>query len=132
MFRRKAFLRNIKPKFKVFKRVKLILFILTLFLVFVLFKHINFKSTVEKWKVNLQGENYPFATKYERKDWHDWNFVFYERTRTGPGEHGMPVQLTDPKDIETNAKLFEIEGLNAVVSDIISVNRSVPDTRLPQ
>lgn len=29
---------------------------------------------------------YPFATNYERKDWHDWKFIEFEKSRTGPGK----------------------------------------------
>lgn len=75
---------------------------------------------------------YPMAVNYERKDWHDWEFIKYEENRKGPGEQGRPFIMTDPKDIELNEKLFKVEGLNVVVSDKISVNRSIPDTRLPR
>ena len=75
---------------------------------------------------------YPVPSNYDRKDWHDWKFIEYEKNRKGPGENGKPFILTDPADIELNDKLFKIEGLYVVVSDKISVNRSVPDTRLPQ
>ena len=83
-------------------------------------------------KLPSAGKIYPVATNYERKDWHDWKFIEYEKNRKGPGENGKPFNLTDPADIELNDKLFKIEGLYVVVSDKISVNRSVPDTRLPQ
>ncbi|CRK96601.1 CLUMA_CG009999, isoform A [Clunio marinus] len=76
-------------------------------------------------------QKYPVVTDYERKDWHDWDFLQKENLRNGPGERGKPYKLTDPEDIKLNEKLFKIEGLYALVSDKISVNRSVPDTRLP-
>lgn len=79
--------------------------------------------------VESKNLEYPFATDYERKDWHDYDFIAYEKSRVGPGEHGRPFELTDPKEIEENKRLYEIEGLNALVSDKISVNRSIPDTR---
>lgn len=75
---------------------------------------------------------YPVATNLEKIDWHDWNFIEYEKSRTGPGEQGRPFRLTDKKDKDFNKKLFRIEGLSAVVSDKISVNRSVPDIRHPK
>lgn len=98
----------------------------------------NFKSLVfnrDKFINQIAVPNnriYPVASNFERIDWHDWKFIEYERNRNGPGENGKPFVLTDPADIELNDKLFKIEGLYAVVSDKISVNRSVPDTRLPQ
>ena len=70
------------------------------------------------------------ATNFERKDWQDHNFIKYEATRVGPGEQGKPFDLTSDDDIALNAKLFKVEGLFVVASDRISVNRSVPDTRL--
>jgi polypeptide N-acetylgalactosaminyltransferase len=75
---------------------------------------------------------YPVATNYERKDWHDWKFIENEKLRVGPGENGTAFHLSDPEDIALNYKLFAIEGLYAIISDKISVNRSVPDTRLPE
>lgn len=74
--------------------------------------------------------NYPVQQNYERKDWNDWDFIHYEKTRKGDGEQGEKFVLTDPKEIKLNEKLFKIEGLYVVASDKISVNRSVPDTRL--
>lgn len=65
----------------------------------------------------------------EKIDWHDWKFVEYEKSRSGPGEHGKPVFLTDPQDVLLNEKLFKKEGLYVLVSDKISVNRSIPDNR---
>src|SRR5690349_4279120 len=52
--------------------------------------------------------NYPFAKIYERRDWHDYEFIEYEKLRKGPGEHGAPVKLTD-QEIEDNQILFESE-----------------------
>lgn len=75
---------------------------------------------------------YPILKNYERKDWHDYDFIAKEKTRVGPGERGKPFRLTDPQDIEENKILYKVEGLNALVSDRISVNRSIPDTRHPE
>jgi hypothetical protein len=78
----------------------------------------------------LQNMNYPVATSYKRKDWHDWEFIEYEKTREGPGEQGKPFELTDPDDIALNQELLKTEGLYVIASDKISVNRSVPDFRI--
>lgn len=82
----------------------------------------------------IQNRNkvYPSVSNYEKKDWHDWAFIEYEKSRVGPGEQGAAYELTDSKDIELDDKLFEIEGLSVVVSDKISVNRSIPDYRHPK
>ena len=75
---------------------------------------------------------YKVLQNYERKDWHDYQLMAYEVSREGPGEQGQPYILTDPSDIKRNKELFEIEGLFAVVSDKMSVNRSIPDVRIEQ
>ena len=72
---------------------------------------------------------YPVVTNYEMIDWHDYEFINYEASRRGPGENGTAVFLTDPAEIELDIELYKIEGLSVVVSDKISVNRSVPDVR---
>ena len=63
------------------------------------------------------------------RDWHDYDYIEYEKQRSGPGEQGHGVKLTEPSDIELNAKLYNETGFSVVVSDKISVNRSIVDTR---
>lgn len=75
---------------------------------------------------------YPFATNYEKIDYHDYKFMEVEAAREGPGEQGEPFYLTDPDDIERNKELLRQFGFSAIVSDRISVNRSLPDVRLPE
>lgn len=77
----------------------------------------------------INADFYNKVDDYELKDWHDYEFIAYEASRVGPGENGSAVELTDPNEIKTNQRLFEIEGLHVVVSDKISVNRSLPDVR---
>ncbi|CAO1393138.1 unnamed protein product [Diamesa serratosioi] len=83
-------------------------------------------------RISLLDHNkdiYPVVTNYELSDWHDYEFMSYEALRRGPGENGTAVFLTDPIEIELDNDLYKIEGLSVVVSDKISVNRSVPDVR---
>lgn len=81
-------------------------------------------------KLLVHNKNiYPIVTNYEMIDWHDYKFIKYEASRRGPGENGTAVFLTDPSEIELDFELYKIEGLSVVVSDKISVNRSVPDVR---
>lgn len=63
------------------------------------------------------------------RDWHDYEFMEFEKKRSGPGENGTKVVLTDENEIELNAKTFEETGFFVYVSDKISVNRSIPDRR---
>lgn len=61
-------------------------------------------------------------------DWHDYELIQKEESRTGFGENGKAVNLDGTeKDLEN--KLFHQNGFNALLSDKISINRSVPDIR---
>lgn len=77
-------------------------------------------------------KRYPFAQNFMRKDWHNWKQIEYEKSRAGFGEQGDGLILKHPDHIQLNEKLFKQEGLNALISDIISVNRSLPDARPEQ
>lgn len=118
---------RLRPIFHVYK--KFVILALILVTIWYLFIH-NKGAYYEQSKSALKS--YSMASSCEKKDWHDWKFIEYEKNRKGPGEQGKPFKLTDPEDIELNNQLFEVEGLYVIVSDKISVNRSVPDTRLPQ
>lgn len=48
---------------------------------------------------------------------------------TGLGENGSAVFLSDPEEIKQNKILYWKTGYNVVVSNKISVNRTIPDTR---
>lgn len=64
-------------------------------------------------------------------DWHDYKFIESELLREGPGEQGRPVTEVDPGEEELNQKIFEANGYFGLISDKISVNRSVADLRHP-
>lgn len=109
---------------------------------FVIFFHFNEKfHDLKRFMVNRsdimnlmaseRAMNYPVAQTYERMDWHDLKFIEYEKSRKGPGEQGEAFQLEDLQDISFNKKLFKDHGIYVLVSDKISPNRSVPDTRPP-
>lgn len=91
-----------------------------------------YKETLDRLKVKISMPRYPFATNYERKDYHDYKFMEVESMREGPGEQGQPHALTEFRDIERNKELVKKFGFYCITSDQISVNRSLPDFRLPQ
>lgn len=108
-----------------FRHVRTLKAFLALILLTITFFHLLWntkKSDRSENVLKLIAEN-------EKKDWHDYEFIAYERSREGPGEQGKPFVLTEPHDIELNQELFNEEGLYVVVSDKISVNRSIPDYR---
>lgn len=65
----------------------------------------------------------------EYKDWNNYEIILKDLYQTGIGEHGQGVKLTDPIEIEENKRMWEYWGFSTVVSDKISVNRSIPDYR---
>lgn len=110
-----------------FKLAKFALVAITLANVYVLVikSYPNHNSFLSNFKRNV------LVDIDDKIDWHDYKFMYYEKSRVGPGENGAPFNLTDPKEIEVNKIGYDTEGIYTVVSDKISPNRSVPDCRLP-
>uniref|UniRef100_A0A3P9JEE2 Polypeptide N-acetylgalactosaminyltransferase n=1 Tax=Oryzias latipes TaxID=8090 RepID=A0A3P9JEE2_ORYLA len=63
-----------------------------------------------------------------RKDWHDYEAIRRDATRSGNGEQGKAFPLTDADQVD---QAYRENGFNIFVSDRISLNRSVPDIRHP-
>lgn len=61
-------------------------------------------------------------------DYHDYKFIATERARVGIGEQGEPAFLSG-HDEDERRNLFDMNGFNALLSDQISLNRSVKDIR---
>lgn len=104
--------------------VKVALIVVTLLYIFMFLTKIS---------INRKSFDYvkPYvASENERIDWHDYKFMLLEKLRSGPGENGNSVDLTDSVELEENQIGFQQEGFYTVVSDKISVNRSLPDARL--
>lgn len=60
------------------------------------------------------------------KDWHDHEFIRKEAARTGPGEQGKPVPLLEHEKLDS---AYKDNGFNILVSDRISLDRSLHDIR---
>ncbi|XP_039501907.1 N-acetylgalactosaminyltransferase 4 [Drosophila santomea] len=76
-----------------------------------------------------QGFRLPEA-KGERKDWHDYAAMEADRKRSGFGEHGVAAKIENPAEKELEKEHSWMNGFNGLISDRISLNRSVPDIRL--
>lgn len=61
-------------------------------------------------------------------DWHDYAYIEKERQRTGLGEHGRAAKLSAELEPQRQ-EVFDVNGFNGLLSDLISVNRSVKDNR---
>jgi polypeptide N-acetylgalactosaminyltransferase len=64
-------------------------------------------------------------------DWHDYKLIEYDQNREGFGEKGKSETL-DGSEKEIQDQLFRVNGFNALLSDKISVNRSLKDIRHPK
>ncbi|XP_052850688.1 putative polypeptide N-acetylgalactosaminyltransferase 10 [Drosophila gunungcola] len=76
-------------------------------------------------KIERNG-NFRLPKQTAIRDWHDHLATKEDKIRTGLGEQGMAAEIPniDEKDI-----LYQMHGLNAKLSDHISLNRSLPDIR---
>lgn len=64
----------------------------------------------------------------EVMDWNDYQLMKGDKAKVGYGEHGMKT-FTDGVKFEDEKTLMDMNGHNALVSDRISLSRSVPDFR---
>lgn len=65
----------------------------------------------------------------EKVCWEDNDFINYEKTRIGPGEHGEEIIVTDPKELELNQEWVKKEGFFVEVSNKMSLTRALPEHR---
>ena len=74
-----------------------------------------------------------FASNKHLKDWHNYQQIASEGQKQGPGEQGAPYMLS-PEDAKSTEKnnLLRANGFNALVSDKISLQRSLNDLRHPE
>lgn len=79
-----------------------------------------------RFNSDINGAN---SVRYYLKPWRPVaTTVAAVTTDHGPGQGGLPVVLNDSQKVEAAKRFYENE-FNVVVSDAISVNRSIPDVR---
>jgi hypothetical protein len=68
--------------------------------------------------ISKPSANSTQVLKNLKVDWHDYKFIDYESKRTGPGEQGASIE-------------FDVAavGYSGLLTDFLSVNRSLPDVR---
>lgn len=81
-----------------------------------------------KITINLSYFELPQATG-SRQDWEDLELLEGDKARQGPGEQGQAAEINDETPKEVIEKISLENGFNALLSDRISVNRSVADVR---
>lgn len=65
----------------------------------------------------------------KKVDWHNYEQQKKDSNRIGPGEQGKPVL---PQKLEKGSSAYHDNGFNIMVSDRISLDRSLPDIRVSQ
>ncbi|XP_011304644.1 N-acetylgalactosaminyltransferase 6 [Fopius arisanus] len=87
---------------------------------------------------SLQLHNYPQHQQIEKEmgeteekmDWHDLKMINTESKRRGIGEQGRAGSL--PASLSSlEGSLYQVNGFNGALSDLIALNRSIPDIRHP-
>jgi hypothetical protein len=90
--------------------------------------YLDYKKIVK----NNDAKNIEYFSSSEenlKMSWENETQIKLDAERKGPGEQGLPFELTDPVEIKKNQKLFKVEGFYVLVSDRISYNRALPDKR---
>ena len=88
-------------------------------------------ETDNKNKAKNKDINFPEEKKNkELIDWHDYRKITQDKERRGPGEQGVGFVL-GPDEEKQKHELFMSNGFNALVSDKISLHRSINDIRHP-
>lgn len=83
------------------------------------------------WEEISSSASFLFKKENTKIDWNDYELMKSDSLRTGFGEEGKGETLTEQQEIKENDDLFKTFGMSVVISDKISVNRSVPDFRHP-
>jgi glycosyltransferase involved in cell wall biosynthesis len=116
---------EIKAKMIKHTKKRLKFYSISAILILLIFIVYSFSSDSESEVIEPENEVEP----EELIDYNDYKYMVEQLRRVGDGEIGEPVFLDDPDEIERNEKLYQKTGFYAVVSDKISVNRSIPDLR---
>lgn len=111
-------------KFSQFKIVFLIIPLSSLVLIFALSVLLKQSTDFDKLKIFKQQKVHQNC-----RDWNDYEQMIREREREGFGENGEAGVLTNPQEIAENERLYNETGFSVVISNKISVNRSIPDVR---
>lgn len=68
------------------------------------------------------------VTEHVKIDWHDHKLIEAEAKQKGIGEQGKAAFLS-ADDNDKKEQLYKVNGFNALLSDRIALNRSLPDIR---
>ncbi|XP_070508754.1 N-acetylgalactosaminyltransferase 6-like [Chironomus tepperi] len=114
----------------------IVFFIIFFFTLMVMIKVIEYNNEplrVDQNFIYFEPLSSFFRTEHNKDnikvDWHDYIAINLEKSRTGPGENGKGIDSVPEDEEELNQRLFDENGYYGLISDKISVNRSVADLR---
>lgn len=87
------------------------------------------EENAENFEDQDQQQQQVLPPNVDKKDWHDYTAMDRDAKRVGFGEQGKRATNGNEADRELEKKMSLDNGFNAYISDMISVNRSVPDIR---
>ncbi|XP_060692799.1 polypeptide N-acetylgalactosaminyltransferase 10-like isoform X1 [Hemiscyllium ocellatum] len=85
-------------------------------------------EVVQGLPIKPRQDTFFIEDRLRKKDWHDHQAIRADAAKSGIGEQGKPVPLTDE---DQSSQAYRENGFNIYVSDKISLNRSLPDIRHP-
>lgn len=125
------------------REIKLVIYVAAIFTIFQLGYHLTthhdirdnkiaesvaeFRKSLSFLKIDRGGVRKVKSS--EKVSYENVKFREYEERRKGPGENSEPFNLTDKKEIEENEKWYKKEGFYVIVSDKISLDRAILDSR---
>ena len=89
---------------------------------------ISDKTNLFSFKKRYQLSDDVMKLRFERFE----NYQRSQYSRTGPGEKGEAVHISDPEEKKKADHLYITEAFNIIASDKISLERSIRDVRDPQ
>lgn len=69
------------------------------------------------------------SNDHYKRDWHDYRSMHNDQFDKSLGARGQPAQLPANTNLEKVNAMFKDHGYNAILSDKISMSRSLPDIR---
>ncbi|KAL7025906.1 hypothetical protein ACKWTF_013688 [Chironomus riparius] len=128
------FCRQIKRKRSLFYKCvtwSIIAFIMLIVGIYKFIATSNDPMAIDKTYIYIE----PFSSYFRRKnhtqilhDWNDYELIRRDEKRIGYGEHGTDTYV-DGQDPKLEEMLVRENGHNVLVSDMIALDRSIPDFR---
>ncbi|XP_041783073.1 putative polypeptide N-acetylgalactosaminyltransferase 10 [Anopheles merus] len=129
---RKARIRSIiRSAFTFLYPLRYLLLIAATVLLVLLLRHRKQQTLFGHFEENFADVTHK-SREFKKIDYHNYEQIQNDLNRVGPGEQGKPASLSPEESTsELRKELYYKNGFNALLSDKISINRSIADLRHP-